>query len=156
MAQIHRLVSTAPPCRIISRNSAAFDAYAFSISVPRLVQLPCFSPFQEPHNPNVLSSLWRGVPATVKLSPSSQWQNVWICHSIIMHFCPKASASALFFSLSRTSQPQCPKFSMTWAAGHCKTFTHTHYFYLLHKDHIVVTLFLHKFLYKWLGMKKIN
>jgi hypothetical protein len=45
----------------------------FCISFPRLAQWPGFSPGLSPlfislHEPNVPSSLWRGVPAAVKLS----------------------------------------------------------------------------------------
>jgi len=37
----------------------------FCISVPRLAQLLCLSPFHDLHDPNVLGSLWHGMLATV-------------------------------------------------------------------------------------------
>ena len=49
-------------------------------------------------------------------------------------FPPKASTVAWFLFLLWPSWPQCPKFSSTWCAGHCKTLTPTHYFHPPHKD----------------------
>jgi hypothetical protein len=43
--------------RLHPRTSTAFAAYMFSISIPRLAQLPFLFPFHELHDPNALSFL---------------------------------------------------------------------------------------------------
>ena len=91
------------------------------------IQWPMFS---EQHKYAVLSLLVH--PAEYSTGPQMPL--------LLMRFyisVPRLAQLRCFVCLSNPSRPQSPKFCLTWGAGHCKTFTPTHSFYLTHKDQIV-------------------